>query len=223
MTAAFETYLVTQENLSEGRSTEAIASEAIAGGIDAIQVREKDRSAAERVALARKLREPTRRADVSLIINDRVDIAIAADADGVHLGQDDLPVADAREQLGEDAIIGQSVSTVKEAKEAVAAGVDYLGVGPIYETDSKADATEAIGLDRVEAIAAAVDVPFVGIGGVTADRTPNVVAAGADGVAVITAITAAEEPAKATTELAAGVADGKRRCDTAQTTLEGDA
>ncbi len=220
MSKAIETYLVTQENLSAGRHTESIVEAAIAGGVDVVQVREKNRTAAERLALARRLREPTAEADISLIVNDRVDIAVAADADGVHLGQDDLPIADAREQLGAYATIGQSVSTVEQAREAAMAGADYLGVGPIYDTDSKADATAAIGVETVEAIADAVDLPIVGIGGVTADRAPAVVAAGADGVAVITAITAADDPAEATRELAAGVAEGKRR----QTeTVEGDA
>jgi thiamine-phosphate pyrophosphorylase len=213
MDSEFETYLVTQENLSAGRSTESIVTDAIAGGIDAVQVREKDRSAADQLRIARTLREPTADAGVSLIVNDRVDVAVAADADGVHLGQGDLPLEAAREQLGDDAIIGQSVSTVEEATAAEAAGADYLGVGTVYETSSKDDAGAAIGFDRVEAIAGAVEIPFVGIGGVTSERAPDVAAAGADGVAVITAITRADDPAAATRDLASAVAEGKRRRD----------
>lgn len=211
MKAAFETYLVTQGDLSAGRSTEAIVTDALAGGVDAVQVREKHRSAADQFQIARALREPTADAGVSLIVNDRVDVAVAADADGVHLGQDDLPVETARQQLGEDAIVGQSVSTVEEATAAEAAGADYLGVGAIYETSSKDDAGAAIGLDTVEAIADAVEIPFVGIGGVTPERAPDVAAAGADGVAVITAITRADDPAAATRDLASAVTDGKHR------------
>jgi thiamine-phosphate pyrophosphorylase len=151
---------------------------------------------------------------VVLIVNDRVDVARAADADGVHLGDDDLPVADAREQLGADAVIGRSVSTVEGARAAAEAGADYLGVGAIYATDSKADIDDEeydIGLDPVREIDAAVDLPFVGIGGVTPENAPEVVAAGADGVAVISAITAAEAPERATRKLAEAVAEGKSR------------
>jgi len=211
MDREFQTYLVTQEDLSAGRSTEAIVTGALAGGVDAVQVREKHRSAAQQLQIARRLREPTADAGVSLIVNDRIDVAVAADADGVHLGQDDLPVEAARQQLGEDAIVGQSVSTVEEATAAETAGADYLGVGAIYETDSKDDAGAAIGLDVVGSITDAVEIPFVGIGGVTPERAADVAAAGADGVAVVTAITRADDPAAATRELASAVADGKRR------------
>jgi len=213
MNTGFETYLVTQADLSAGRSTEEIVDAALAGGIDVVQVREKHRSGAEQLQVARALRAPTAEADVPLIINDRVDVAVAAGADGVHLGDDDLPIEDARAQLGEEAIIGRSVSTVEDAKAAEAAGADYLGVGAIYRTGSKDvdDEEHEIGLDVVTDIADAVAIPFVGIGGVTPERAPDVAAAGADGVAVITAITQAEDPEAATRELALGVAEGKQR------------
>ena len=215
MNASFETYLVTQTDLSEGRSTETIVDGALAGGVDAVQVREKHRVAAEQLSIARALRGPTADADVALIVNDRVDVAVAADADGVHLGDEDLPIDVARAQLGEDAIIGRSVSTVEGARAAERAGADYLGVGAVFETGSKdvEEAQQAIGLDVIEAIDGAVDVPFVGIGGITPERAGDVVAAGADGVAVISAITAAADPEAATRELAAAVAEGKRRRD----------
>ena len=213
MEAAFETYLVTQSDLSAGRTTAEIVAGALAGGVDAVQVREKDRTAAEQLRIARGLREPTAEAGAALIVNDRVDIAAAADADGVHLGDDDVPVGVARDQLGPEAIVGRSVSTPEAAREAEAAGADYLGVGAVYTTGSKDvdEENQAIGLDAVEAIADSVSIPFVGIGGVTPERAPEVVAAGADGVAVITAITRADEPERATEELAAAVAEGKRR------------
>jgi len=208
-----DTYLVTQQDLSADRSTAEIVDAALAGGIDVVQVREKHHGAREQLRVARQLREPTAEAGVSLIVNDRVDVAVAADADGVHLGDDDLPIPAAREQLGADAIIGRSVSTVEDAKAAEEAGADYLGVGAIYRTGSKDvdDDEHEIGLDAVEAIDEAVEVPSVGIGGVTPERAPDVVAAGADGVAVITAITGAEDPQAATEELAAAVAEGKER------------
>lgn len=221
MALTLDTYLVTQEDLSAGRSTESIVDAALSGGVDVVQVREKHRTARTQLEIAEALRGPTAEADVPLIINDRLDIALAADADGVHLGDDDLPISVAREQLGEDAIIGRSVSTVDAAREAEQQGADYLGVGAIYTTASKDvdDEENGIGLEIVEEIAEAVDIPFVGIGGVTPERTPAVVEAGADGVAVITAITEAEDPEQATQGLGTAVEQGKSRRDE----LEGEA
>ncbi len=209
-----DTYLVTQQDLSAGRTTEEIVDAAIAGGVDVVQVREKDHGAREQLAIARRLREPTAEAGVALVVNDRVDVALAANADGVHVGDDDLPVSDARELLGEDAIVGRSVSTVEAAREAERAGADYLGVGTIFSTQSKDDIPEEeyeVGLERVRAIDDAVDIPFVGIGGITPENAADVTEAGADGVAVISAITRAADPEAATRDLDQAVAAGKRR------------
>jgi thiamine-phosphate pyrophosphorylase len=207
------TYLVTQADRSRGRSTPEVVEAAVEGGVDVVQVREKHSNARERLAVAREVRSLTAAAGVPLIVNDRVDVARAADADGVHLGDDDLPVAVAREQLGPDAVIGRSVSTVAGAREAAAAGADYLGVGAVYHTDTKdvTEAEDAIGLDVIRAIDEAVDVPFVGIGGVTPETAADVVAAGADGVAAVSAITAADDPGAAVRRLADAVATGRRR------------
>lgn len=208
MNASYSTYLVTQGDLSAGRTTKEVVSAAIDGGIDAVQLREKHLSARERYELGDELRRATREAGVDLLVNDRVDIAAAIDADGVHLGDDDLPIDAAREILDPDAVIGRSVSTVEGAKAAEANGADYLGVGAVFATTSKADVEEGnngIGLERVAGIAAAVDVPLVGIGGVTVENAASVVEAGAGGIAVISAITAAEDPARATRELRATV------------------
>ena len=212
MEAQFETYLVTQENLSAGRTTPTVVESAIAGGVDAVQVREKHTSARVRLDVARTLRAVTAAADIPLIVNDRVDLALAADADGVHLGDDDLPVAVARDQLGEDAIVGRSVSSVAEAREATEAGADYLGVGAIFSTDSKDvdEQNQEVGLDTVRAIDDAVDIPFVGIGGVTRENATDLARAGADGVAVISAITGADDPEAATRELGEAVRNGKQ-------------
>jgi thiamine-phosphate pyrophosphorylase len=209
-----ETYLVTQAPLSAGRTTPEVVSAAIDGGVDAVQVREKGRGAREQLRVARELREPTREAGIPLIVNDRVDVAAAADADGVHLGDDDLPVRDAREMLGSEAVVGRSVSTVAGARDAERAGADYLGVGAVYATGSKDDMDDDerdVGLDPVRAIDDAVEVPFVGIGGITPDNAADVVAAGAEGVAVISAITGAEDPETATRQLGRAVGEGKRR------------
>jgi thiamine-phosphate pyrophosphorylase len=206
-----DTYLVTAERLSEGRSTVEIVESAIDGGIDLVQLREKEMPARDRYDLGQELRELTRAAGVPLIVNDRIGLAAAIDADGVHLGDEDLPIAVAREQLGEAAIVGRSVSTAEAAREAERAGADYLGVGAVYPTDSKDTNPEGteIGLDRIEAVAEAVEIPIVGIGGVKPDNAAAVIGAGADGVAVISAITAADDPAAATRELGAAVERGR--------------
>lgn len=177
---------------------------AIDAGVTAIQLREKQATARERYELATDLRERTQAAGVTFIVNDRADIAGAVDADGVHLGDDDLPIAAAREILGPEGCIGRSVSTVTAAEAAEHAGADYLGVGAIYTTTSKdvPDAEAEIGVETVANITNAVDIPVVGIGGVTSDNASEVVAAGADGVAVISAITTADDPAAATQQLA---------------------
>jgi len=201
----WQTYLVTQQTLSDGRSTVDIVEKAIEGGVDAIQLREKEMSAKDRYELGQTLRELTAEAGVNLLVNDRVDLARAIDADGVHLGQSDLPISVAREQLGDDAIIGASVSTVSEARLAAITGADYLGVGAIYGTTSKPEAPTAddgLGLDALADIVQTVRIPVTAIGGITAENAAEPIAAGASSVAVISAITAADDPAAAARALA---------------------
>ena len=208
-------YLVTGADLSAGRTTVEIVEAAIRGGVDVIQLREKHASARKRYELGRELRAMTRDVGVPLIVNDRVDIARAIDADGVHLGDDDLPIEVAREQLGPDAIVGRSVSTPDAAREAERSGADYLGVGAVYHTSSKdVDPDEhGIGTETVREIRETVSVPFVGIGGITAENAAEVVSAGADGVAVISAITAADDPEVATRALGEAVESARGRID----------
>ncbi len=204
-------YLITQANLSKDRSTQAVVTAALEAGANIVQLREKHTSARHRYELGKELRALTAQADVPLIVNNRVDIAQAIDADGVHLGDDDLPVAVARDQLGESAIIGRSVTTPEAAQEAESAGADYLGVGAVYRTGSKNDVdpeNHGIGLDGLQAVCEATTVPVVGIGGITPDNAGEVVTAGADGVAVISAITAADDPATATDKLQTAVVEG---------------
>ena len=209
----WQTYLVTQESLSGGRSSLEVVTEAIAGGVDVVQLREKDTDARWRYELGSELREITAESEVGLLVNDRVDIAQAIDADGVHLGQSDIPVAVARELLGPDAVIGCSTSTVTEAREADAAGADYLGVGAVYGTSSKEVPEEqnGTGLELVAEIVDAVSIPVFGIGGITAENAPSVLEAGATGVAVISAVTAAEDPEAATRALEAAISGGDGR------------
>ena len=204
----WRTYLVTQQSLSAGRSTETIVEAAIEGGIDAVQLREKDTSAQHRIELGERLRELTSAAGVDLIVNDRIDIAYAVGADGVHLGQSDPSVSTAREILGPEATIGVSVSTVSEARLAAISGADYLGVGAVYGTDSKPDAETAdngLGVDQLAKIVEAVTIPVVAIGGITPENAAGPIQAGASGVAVISAITAADDPAAATRALGEAV------------------
>ncbi len=207
-------YLVTQASASAGRSTPDVVSAALDGGVGVVQLREKGVPARERLAVGREVRELTREADVPLIVNDRADLALAIEADGVHLGDDDLPVPVARDLLGEDAIVGRSVSFVDDAVATEDAGADYLGVGAIYATGSKEDIPDdehAVGPERLGRIVAAVSIPVVGIGGITAENAADVVAAGADGVAVITAITQADDPETATDALLDAVERGRER------------
>ena len=208
---AWRTYLVTGAAHSAGRETETVVADALAGGVDAVQLREKGVDARERYRLGKRLRELTAAADTPLVVNDRIDLAAAIDADGVHLGQSDLPATVAREQLGPEAVVGVSASTVAEARAAEADGADYVGVGAVYATGSKdvPDEENGIGTDRVTALADAVDIPVIGIGGIDVENAGAVAAAGATGVAVISAITAAADPESATAALSAAVRDAE--------------
>ena len=203
-------YLVTDEGLSRGRATVAIVAAAIRGGADAIQLRAKELPLREQAAIGRALRELTREAGVLFIVNDRADLALALDADGVHVGQDDLPADLARLVVGPDRIVGVSTATVEEARIARAMGADYLGVGAIFGTATKSDAGAAIGTDAIGAITAAVGLPIVGIGGINARNAGEVIAAGADGVAVVSAIIAADDPEAAARTVKAAVGGARR-------------
>jgi len=205
----WQTYLVTQASNAAGRSTMDAVNAAIEGGIDAVQLREKGTTARLRYELGKRMRERTRVGPASPCWSRPSDLAMALEADGVHLGQSDLPVSAARDLLGPDTVIGCSTSTVAEAEAAVRDGADYLGVGAVYRTDSKDIPDEELGVgpERIEAITDAVSVPVVGIRGITPDNAGPVVRAGAAGVAVITAITAAEDPQAATEALREAVAN----------------
>lgn len=193
-------YVITETLLD--RSPLEIATAAFAGGATAVQYRHKDVTTRELFLWAQRIAALAKEKGRLFIVNDRVDIALAVQADGVHLGPDDLPVSAARRILGPTAIIGASAGTVDEAIEAEAEGASYLGVGCIYGTASKADAGDPVGPARLAEIRAAVSLPLVAIGGVTAARVPELVAAGADGVAVISAITRAKNMKSATKEFA---------------------
>ncbi len=194
-------YLVTDRALARGRPLADIVRAAVAGGVTCVQLREKACGTRDFLAEARALRAATRELGVPLIINDRVDVALAAEADGVHLGQQDLPVADARRLGPPGWIIGVSAESVADAVRAAGEGADYLGASPVFATPTKTDHAAPLGLAGLQAIRAAVKIPLVAIGGIHAGNAREVVQAGADGVAVVSAIVAAEDPRMAAAEL----------------------
>lgn len=190
---ALRLYVLTDRVLARGRDEAEIVEAAIAGGATAIQLRWKSGSLTEALQVGREVQRRCRHAGVPFIVNDRVDLALALDADGVHVGVDDLPVAETRALVGDRMIVGFSPPTLQSALAAERAGADYLGVGPIYTTGTKKDAGVAVGADHLAAIAEAVHIPVVGIGGITAEGVAPVIAAGAAGVAVISSVVAAED------------------------------
>ncbi|GIJ49884.1 thiamine-phosphate synthase [Virgisporangium aliadipatigenens] len=187
-----------------GRDVLATVAAAVAGGVDTVQVRVED-DLTDRLAyeLAESVLRLCRDAGVTCLVNDRLDVALAVGADGAHVGADDLPVAAARRVLGPDAILGATARDPVVARRAVADGATYLGVGPAYATSTKAGLPDAIGPAGVAAVAGAVSVPVIAIAGVTVERIPALLAAGAHGVAVVGAICAAGDPAAAALALRA--------------------
>lgn len=175
-----------------------LATRAAAGGADAIQFRQKTGAQRNRLHAAERTAEACRAAGVPLLVNDALDLALAVDADGVHLGQDDLPIDVARRILGPDAVVGATVTNVVQARTAEAAGASYLGFGPVFPTQSKRNPASVKGLDGLAAVCGAVAIPVVGIAGITPERVRPVLDAGAYGIAVMTAVTTAREPEAAT-------------------------
>jgi thiamine-phosphate pyrophosphorylase len=185
-------YIVTDSSLCP-LPEEAMVAAALKGGAEVIQYREKEASTLDMVATARRLRTLTTAHGAILIVNDRIDVALAAGADGVHLGQDDMPYEPTRRILGEKTIIGITAHTVQEALEAQQMGADYVGLSPIFPTDTKADAGPAAGLAFVEEAANTIRIPTVAIGGINETNMIQVLAAGADCVAMISAVVASED------------------------------
>ncbi|MCX7589998.1 MAG: thiamine phosphate synthase [Kiritimatiellae bacterium] len=186
-------YFVTSCSASAGRSTEEVVARALAGGVRLVQLREKDLSARALLSLARRLREMTKEAEALLIINDRLDVALAAGADGVHLGQDDLPVEEAR-KLAPDLLIGISAGSLEEALQAARAGASYVSFGPVFPTGTKPDAGTPLGIATVVEWARKAGLPFTVIGGICKQHIPELVAAGVSHIAVISAIAGAADP-----------------------------
>ncbi len=194
MDNCFLLHLVTDRSLSRGRPLTELVREAVAGGVTSVQLREKDCSTREFLDEAFMLAEILKPLGVPLIINDRVDIALTVGAAGVHLGQSDMPIEHARRLGPPGWIIGISAESVDDAVRAEAEGADYIGVSPVFSTPTKTDTSRPLGLEGLGLIRAAVKTPLVAIGGINLENAGEVIGAGADGLAVVSAIVAADSP-----------------------------
>ena len=190
----YSLYLVTDRKLARGRSTLDIAQAAVSGGVTCVQLREKDCSTLEFIEEALAIKNFLNTREVPLIINDRLDVALAVRADGVHLGQSDMPLEMARKIVGRSMLIGISAESVQDAVEAEKGGADYLGVSPIYATPTKSDTAPPLGLEGLQEIRKRVKIPLAAIGGLNESNAAEVIRHGADGVAVVSAIVAADDP-----------------------------
>jgi thiamine-phosphate pyrophosphorylase len=188
-----------------------VLQEAIEGGITLFQFREKGTGALTgnaKVELAKKLQQICREHEIPFIINDDIDLAIELNADGVHIGQEDKPVAEVRNKIGHEKVIGVSVHSYDEAMNALEGGADYFGIGPVFPTKTKADAKPSNGTKLIEELRdKGISIPIVGIGGITAENAGSVIQAGADGVSVITAISHADSVTEAAKKLRKSVFD----------------
>ncbi|UCG14999.1 MAG: thiamine phosphate synthase [Deltaproteobacteria bacterium] len=207
----YSLYLVTDRDLSLGRSNLEVIEAAVAGGVTVVQLREKYATTKEFYEEGLRIRDFLQSKHIPLIINDRIDIALAVDADGVHVGQDDMPVDVARSILGPDKIIGASAFNVDEATTAEAMGADYLGLSPIFVTATKPELVEQIGIERISSFRESLRIPLVGIGSMNRSNVYEAVMAGLDGVAVVSAICAQEDPRAAAQAIRAEVMKAKSK------------
>ncbi len=204
--------IITDRRLAGARGWLAVVQAALEAGATAVQLRDKEAASGELFEMAGELEPLARRHGALFLLNDRFDLALAVGADGVHLGDDDIPVAAARRVTPRDFVIGRSADTEDAARAAETAGADYLGVGSVFGTLTKAEvAGEVIGTDRLGRVARAVTIPVVGIGGVRPANAAQVASAGAAGIAVVSAVMAAPDPAAVTRDLLACWNDGTAR------------
>lgn len=194
-------YLVTDRSLSLDRPLELVVEEAVKGGVTMVQLREKTCSSKEFYDQALRLKKCLKPYNVPLIINDRLDIALACDAEGLHIGQEDIPYHIARKILGKNKIIGLSVENIQDAIEANKLDIDYIGISPVFGTLTKTYTAQALGLSGVRDITQISKHPSVGIGGINKSNTQNIINAGADGISVVSAIMSANNPRLAASEL----------------------
>ncbi|HVI87241.1 MAG TPA: thiamine phosphate synthase [Dongiaceae bacterium] len=194
-------YFVTDRALCGPRGLIATVRAALQGGITALQYRAKHATLREALAEASILAAMAHEYGVPFIINDRLDLALATEADGLHVGQSDMPVALVRRLLGPDKILGLSITHQRDIDDMEAEMIDYVGLGPVFATATKADAPAPLGLDQFRRLRAAIDLPVVAIGGIDAAQAGEVIAAGADGIAVVSAICTADDPQAASRNL----------------------
>jgi len=195
--------MITSEDLAGPNDVVNVVQRALSAGAPSIQLRAKEATARELTAMVQVLLPSVRAAGSLLFVNDRLDVALAAGADGVHLGPDDLPVRDVRSTVADDFIVGYSTDDPEEAAQAQADGADYLGSGTVYATTNKSDPGEVIGVEGLRRVVEAVSIPVVGIGGITPDRAEAVAETGASGIAVIGAVMSAADPGDAVRRLMA--------------------
>lgn len=186
-------YVIVDRTAVGGRDPAEVAEQAVRGGADCIQWRDKSSPDGPFLEEAQRLRELTERAGVLFVVNDRLDVALACGADGVHLGHEDLPVGRARSLAGKRLLIGRSTHSIEEASRSQEEGADYIGVGPVFATPTKPD-VRAVGLDLVRQAAAVIQIPWFAIGGIDLQNLPLVLSAGAARVAVVRAVAAASDP-----------------------------
>jgi thiamine-phosphate pyrophosphorylase len=204
-------YLVTDRDLSLGRSLVTIVDEAIKGGVTMVQLREKACSTDEFITLAKQVKQLLIGTNIPLIINDNIEVALAVAAEGLHIGQGDIPYPEARKIMGPKAIIGLSVENNQQAKEANSWDVDYIGISPVFLTSTKIDTAPALGLDGIANIKKLCSHPTVAIGGINMQNIASVISAGADGVAVVSAICSATNPKEAAHQLFNEVLTAKQK------------
>ena len=206
----YDLYVITDPSLARGRSHLEIARAALEGGADAVQIRDKSSPAYNLGLVTAEIQPLVRKFGAALFVNDRVDLALLAGANGAHVGQDDLPAREARRLLPRPRLIGVSAGTKEAAVRAERDGADYVGVGPVFATATKPDAGEPLGLERLAGIVASVAIPVVAIGGITLDNVAQVFEAGAGGAAVISAVVSAEDIAAAARALKRRIAEARR-------------
>ncbi len=197
----FDLYLVTDRNQTRGRDLPWVVEQALEAGVKGIQLREKDLGGRDLFFLAEKIGALCKANNASLLINDRIDVALAVDADGVHLGSGSLPVKSARELLGDEKLIGVSTHSVKEARKAEQAGADFILFGPVYFTPSKAAYGEPQGPTRLKEIVEKISLPVYAIGGIKMANIREIKKTGIRGIALISAVMAAADPAGASREI----------------------
>jgi thiamine-phosphate pyrophosphorylase len=207
----YSLYLVTDRELSRGRTTLEIVEAAVSGGVTCVQLREKTATTHRFIREALTIRDHLRAVNVPLIINDRLDVALAVGADGIHLGRNDMPLAMARSVVDNRMIIGISVESVADALAAEKGGADYLGISPIFATPTKTDTALPLGVAGLRAIRQAVGLPLVAIGGLNAGNAADIIRKGADGVAVVSAIVGADDPERAARRLKNVIAEARKQ------------